>query len=218
MSDETPYASAAAVAGLAQEVDALRRAVDPLRQLPGRVDELAKLLARVADELADHTAHAGPVATPTWLMLPDDPTTAARVLAELSGWMSRVYLRYGDAAASLPECWLWHPDVVEELLWLMHAWAAAYQGPAASVALAGDWHDRYRPGVVRRIKTTAGTCSIDNHPPRDGRDTGAPEAPLGEAVEAIAAWWGAHRDQPAPEPTDAHLAAARRLDPRGMRR
>ncbi|MQA12834.1 MAG: hypothetical protein GEV09_01325 [Pseudonocardiaceae bacterium] len=216
--EEPAYASAASVAGLAQEVEALRRAVDPLRGLPDRVDELARLLARVADELADHTAHSGPVAAPSWLMLPDDPATASRVLAELTGWMSRVYLRYGDAAAALPECWLWHPDVVEELLWLMHAWCAAYQGPAASVALAGDWHDRYRPGVVRRIKTGAGTCSLDAHPPRDGRGPGAPEAPLSEAVAAIASWWGARRDQPAPEPTDAHHTAARRLDPRGIRR
>ncbi|MPZ67344.1 MAG: hypothetical protein GEU83_18190 [Pseudonocardiaceae bacterium] len=210
-----PYASATALAGLAHEVEALRRAVDPLRQLPGRVDELAKLLARVADELADHTARSGPPTAPSWLMLPVDPDTARQVLAELTAWMGAVYLRYPDAAASLPDCWLWHPDVVEELLWLMHAWCAAYQGPAASVSLVGDWHDRYRPGVVRRIKTTAGTCSLENHP-RPDRDHST--VPVAEAVEPIAGWWARHRDQPPPGPTDEHYAAAARLQRGGLRR
>jgi len=209
----TSYASAAAVAGLAHEVEALRRAVDPLRQLPGRVDELARLLARVADELADHTARSGPTTAPSWLLLPTDPDDARRLLGELIGWMGQVYLRYSDAAATLPDCWLWHPDLVEELLWLMHAWAAAYQGPNASVALAGDWHDRYRPGVVRRIKTVAGTCSLENHPTR----TTASAVPLEQASALIATWWGTHRDRDAPELTEAHIAeATRRM--RGARR
>ncbi len=219
MSDtnDPTYASAAAVAGLAAEVETLRRTVDPLRPLPGRVDELARLLARVADELADHTARAGPVAVPSWLMLPTDPDLARTVLAELTGWLGAVYLRYPDAARDLPECWLWHPDVIEELLWLMHAWAAAYQGPTASVALVGDWHDRYRPGVVRRIKTVAGTCSLDNHPTRTTTTTGT--APLGEqATELIADWWATSRDQPPPEPTAAqHAAAAEHRRPGGRR-
>jgi len=57
--------------------------------------------------------------------------------------MGAMYLRYPDAAATLPDCWLWHPDLVEELLWLSHAWTAAYQGPDASVALAGDWQTAF---------------------------------------------------------------------------
>jgi hypothetical protein len=216
--EEPRFASAAALAGLAAEVEALRRAIDPLRQLPARVDELARLLARVADELADHTAHAGPAAPPSWLMLPTDPTIARQVLGELTGWMGAVYLRYADAVASLPDCWLWHPDVVEELLWLMHAWAAAYQGPAASVALAGDWHDRYRPGVVRRIKTVAGTCSLENHPGRNTRPDATGDVPLAEAADGIAVWWATRRHQPAPEPTEQQLAAADRRQRGGLRR
>jgi hypothetical protein len=215
---EPRFASAAALAGLAAEVEALRRATDPLRQLPARVDELARLLARVADELADHTAHAGPAAPPSWLILPTDSTIARQVLGELTGWMGAVYLRYADAAASLPDCWLWHPDVVEELLWLMHAWATAYQGSAASVALAGDWHDRYRPGVVRRIKATTGTCSLENHPGRNARPDATGDVPLAEAADGIAAWWATHRDQPAPEPTEQQLAAADRRQRGGLRR
>ena len=62
----------------------------------------------------------------------------------------------------------------------MHAWSAAYQGPQASVALVGDWHDRQRPGVVRRIRQSAGSCSIENHQTRAGwtrRPSAGPEVP-----------------------------------------
>jgi hypothetical protein len=37
------FASAAAVAGVAREVDGLRRAVAPLLEIPARVDDLARL-------------------------------------------------------------------------------------------------------------------------------------------------------------------------------
>jgi hypothetical protein len=90
------------------------------------------------------------------------------MLGELAGWLHAVFLRYPDGVAVLPECWLWHPDVVEELLWLMCAWRAAYEGRGASVQLAGDWHDRQRPGVIRRVKTAAGSCSPERHQSRPG--------------------------------------------------
>ena len=213
------YASAAAVAGLAREVEALRRAIEPLRELPARVDELADLVARLAETTAAAgTSRPAPAAAPSWLALPAEVRTAHLVLTELTGWMGGVFLRYPDAAASLPECWLWHPDLVEELLWLMHAWLAAYRDETATVQLAGDWHDRQRPGVVRRIRAVAGTCSLDNHPPRDSRPTGAP-VPLGAAAaELIATWWATARDQPAPEPTDEHLTATLTRRSPGARR
>ena len=85
----------------------------------------------------------------------------------------------------------------------MHAWSAAYQGPQASVALVGDWHDRQRPGVVRRIRQSAGSCSFENHQTRAGwsrRPSAAPDVPGVEHLPSIAAWWGARRDEAAPEP------------------
>lgn len=195
--------SADAVAGLAREVDGLRRAVDPLRDIGSRVDDLARLVAQLADALAAVSTRAGAAAAPSWLMLPVDPQLARQVLDELCAWLAAVYLRYSDGAAGLPECWCWHPDVVEELLWLMHAWLAAYQGRTASVAAVGDWHDRSRPGVVRRIRAVAGMCSRENHQVRDGWNpptSTAPQVPAVDEVGSIAAWWGDHRNQPAPEP------------------
>jgi hypothetical protein len=200
---ESRYATTEALAGVASEVEALRKRAEPLHRLPGRVEQLATLVDKLATDLAEFMNRSSPVAIPSWLMLPTDPEAVRNVLAELVAWLERVYLRYPDGAAALPECWLWHPDVVEELLWLQHAWLAAYQGSNASVALAGDWHDRYRPGVVRRIKAHAGNCSLENHTDPQPPHT----APLAEATSPIAGWWAEHRDQAAPEPTEDHFAA-----------
>ncbi len=215
---ETP--TGAAVAGVAREVDALRRAVEPLLGLPGRVDDLTRLAADLADAVAALTARRPAAACQSWLLLPADPDLAARLLDELIGWLARVYLRYPDGAAHLPECWAWHPDVVEELLWLLHAWATAYQGPQASVALVGDWHDRQRPGVVRRIRQSAGACSLENHTTRPGWDHlsgAAPQAPGTDRLPVLAEWWATRREQPAPEPAPRLSAVPHPADRRGRR-
>jgi HPt (histidine-containing phosphotransfer) domain-containing protein len=202
-------ASAAAVAGLAREVEALRKVVRAAGELHTRVDELARLVAALGEQVATlHGPRARPAA-PSWLDLPAQLETTRRVLADLTGWLETVYLRYPDASASFPECWAWHPEVIEEILWCRQAWQAAYRDESANAAAAGDWHDRQRPGVVRRIKTYAGTCSLEAHQPHDGRLHAHAPVPLAEALEPIAAWWTTHRDQPAPEPTDEQLAAAR---------
>src|SRR4051794_35994468 len=203
---EPDVASAKAVASLVREVDALRRALDALRELPARVDELTRLTVDLTDAVAALTNRKANETCPSWLMLPADPAHAAGVLDELAAWMTAVYLRYADAGDALPECWCFHPDIVEELLWLLHAWSAAYQGPQASVALVGDWHDRQRPGVVRRVRQSAGSCSIEAHVSRAGwsrRPSAAPEVPGVGHLPSVAAWWGARRDEAAPEPVVA---------------
>jgi hypothetical protein len=201
-------ASAAALAGLAREVEALRRTVESLPTLTKRVDNLAGLLGRLAQQLAAQKAAEtdGPV---SWLDLPaDGSTTADELLAALTGWMAGVYLRYADAAAGLPGCWLWHPDIVEELLWLWQAWDAAYHGDNASISRVGDWHDRQRPGVTRRIKAAGSMCSIENHQPGHPQHAGPPAVPLTDAAPAIAGWWATRRTDPPPAPTADQLAAA----------
>jgi hypothetical protein len=205
-SKEPSYASASAVAGLAREVEGLRMAVEPMKSLPAQVDELARVVRRLAEQTAAAPASGG--GAPSWLDLPADLDTVRVVLVDLTGWMRDVFLRYADGAQGLPECWMWHPDVVEELLWLMFAWVAAYRDEDATVARAGDWHDRYRPGVVKRIKTAAGTCSLENHQPHGSRFAGGPVVPLAEAMAPIATWWATQRTETPPEPDDEQLAAA----------
>jgi hypothetical protein len=201
---------AEALAGLAREVDGLRRRIEPFTELPARFDALTGLVGELTDTVAALTARRGPTPCPTWLLAPASADTVAAMLDELCAWLGAVYLRYPDAASGLPECWCWHPDVVEELLWLSHAWLAAYQGPAAAVGLVADWHDRQRPGVVRRIRQTAGSCSRENHQTREGwprLPSAAPTVPAADAVEVIATWWGTRRDDTAPEPQPRHAGS-----------
>ena len=233
--------SAAVVAGLAREVDALRRAIRANADLPARLTDLANTVADLADELnTRRRASAGGLVAASWLDrhgVPEpDPATdppaeaaadgepappsAGEVLAELAGWVGRVFLRYRDADAVFPECWLYHPEIVEELLWLRLAWQNAYSGPGASVAGVGDWHDRYRPGVVRRIRAYSANCSLSKHTvdPDAAPDLEFGRAPHAEAADAVAEWWtdGHLGGGPAPTPEQLRRSADRyRRDGRG---
>ena len=191
----------AAVAGLAREVEGLRRS------LIGAAS--AAELARIADLVTDLStiiAAGGVSPEPplSWLALPADG--AATLLTDLIGWLGQVYLRYADAARGLPQCWLWHPDVVEELLWLRQAWHSAYQSGEASVRAAGDWHDRLRPGVARRIAAYTKACSLESHLP--DRASAPIPGPMADAIDPIVTWWVNDRTDPGPAPTDQQLQAA----------
>jgi hypothetical protein len=212
-----PDKDSAALAGLAREVEALRRSLGDLDSLPKRVEELAELVAQLGETTAARTRKPPAEGTPSWLALPDSTNSmgatgevgvageAAALLEDLVAWLDQIYLRYTDAAAGLPECWLWHPDVIEELLWLRHAWRAAYEDPDAGPNLAGDWHDRQRPGVVRRIKAAAGACSLESHLPGGDHHHPANTAPLTEALALIADGWQTHRDETPPLPREHHI-------------
>lgn len=215
--DGSGYASSEALAGLAREVEGVRRQLDTVADVPARVDALTDAVAQLSDAVAAIAAvpgRPGPTPAPSWLAAPHDADALGPVLAQLCEWLRGVFLRYPDGATVLPECWLWHPDVVEELLWLMHAWLAAYQGKGASVQAAGDWHDRQRPGVVRRLRATVGSCSVEKHQARPGRQAPASTAPAVPGVDAcssIARWWATARDAPAPEPAPRDHRDAGRL-------
>jgi hypothetical protein len=143
-------------AGLA----ALARSVERLGRRLGGVEET---LAELAEQVEALDAEAGPRCRPASWLTEREPAQAEAMLRDLTGWLGAVFLRYADAA--LPACWLWHPDVVEELLWLRQAHAAAYAGRDAHIQRVADWHDRHRPGVARRIHG-AGHLRCDRAPER----------------------------------------------------
>jgi hypothetical protein len=218
LNDHTaPDDDPATLAGLAREFETLYHDVRELRGLSQRVDDLAASLAQMAETvIAARQQHAGAPA-PCWMDHAADPgrdpatSRAARdaeqILGKLAPWLGAVYLRYSDAVSAFPDCWMWHPDVIEELLWLHQAWLTAYD-PDAPVTAVGDWHDRQRPGVVARIRAYAGMCSLDAHRPGQDRATPAPITPTADATAGIAAWWATARDQPGPVPTTEQIAAA----------
>jgi hypothetical protein len=216
------------VVALARAVD---RAVRQVERLDAVVAELAvdvTVLARAMDTRVQPSGGASSGASSadasergvrSWL-LADDHDQAVADLADLAVWMDAVYLRYRDAA--VPSCWLWHPEVVEELWWLRQAHADAYHPETGSWLRVGDWHDRQRPGVARRILRAVGSCELALHltdPTHPGRLTGASTyvtppapAPLASAVAQVAAAWTAARTTP--EPDLAQLAEADRLSGR----
>ncbi|WP_328321834.1 hypothetical protein OHA70_25460 [Kribbella sp. NBC_00382] len=224
-------AALAAVAGLARTVDSLGRDVYTLNQAAKSTaakadlkalartveslgntvtsfeDLLARLTAKPAKTKASGHGEAEPVRS--WLCLPENDVAAVEaVLTELLPWMGLVYLRYATAREELPPCWLWHPEMVEELVWLMDAWTAAYEGPEASNKLVGDWHDRQRPGVTRRIGEYAPSCDVLKH--RDDAGQAAVTVPLAAEADPFVTWWATDRHKTGPEPTAAQIKAGRR--------
>jgi hypothetical protein len=225
-------AALAAVAGLARSVEALNRDVYTLKRgvdqaaskstvknLSGTVASLGNTVASFEDLLARLAAKPGGgsgkadaasevVPVRSWLRLPEDAAAVEAVLSELLPWMEATYLRYATARESLPPCWLWHPEVVEELLWLMDAWSAAYEGPEASNKLVGDWHDRQRPGVTRRIGEYAPSCDVLAH--RDAVGQRAVVVPLAADADPFVTWWAGTRDDNGPAPSAEQIKAGRR--------
>ena len=204
-----------AVAGLAREVEALQRRLDILDRLAGRVDELAVLVSRLAENVTvpEPSADVNPPAD-SWLDFPTEidradvaTDDAEHLLTALATWVGRVYLRYGDAIKAFPDCWLWHPEIVEELLWLHRAWSAAYSEQAAPAAV-GDWHERQRPGVLRRIREYAGVCSLEAHLPGGDLHSRPREVPVVDAIAPVTRWWVTGRAEPGPVPTHEQLSRA----------
>lgn len=198
MSDTDGSGQAARLAALAGQVDRLARGQASAAEKLGQVEQFIKDLAEAITALARPTPG---VTVQSWLWPTDpqagtagpvqlDPDQAVAMFDDLVSWLARVYLRYEGAA--LPTCWAWHPDVVEELLWLRGAHAAAYSGSKAAWELAGTWHERQRPGVVKRIRESAGRCELTQH----RQQSPAAVVPLAGRGPAVAAAWAMRREQP----------------------
>ncbi|MFD8492413.1 hypothetical protein, partial [Amycolatopsis sp. NPDC059657] len=77
--------------------------------------------------------------------------------------------------------------------------------------------------TTKRIKAATANCSLENHQQSGECHVPAPAIPAGEALAAIAAWWGTDRTATAPAPdarlvADAQAAAATRRRNGGERR
>lgn len=221
MPDDSPGAGgmAAQIIALGRDVESLRRLIGRqdavVRLVRGRVTELeaqagssATMLASLSEqvaELAGEGQEAG--AHRSWFATSDAELARSR-LVDLAGWVEGVYLWFPDT--TLPSCWLWHPSVVEELLWLRRSWTEAFTGTTAAIFRVADWHDRWRPGVVARIRAlNDGVCSLDQHLPGAEQDRPAPVTPAVDAIPAIAGWWAVYRNEPPPHP-DAALVGGNR--------
>ncbi len=182
-------------ADLEPRVVALGGDLDRVTQRMDRAETLLRILSQQVAELhaAVHPAEPEPPDVRSWLLAADAGQARAD-LADLIRWLAEVYLRYPDAV--LPSCWLWHPSVVEELWWLRNAHHEAYLSPQTSYTRAADWHDRQRPGAVRRIRAAIGDCELLVH----DRSRPAPVVPLVGSADQIADSWVGSRTSPVPTP------------------
>jgi len=207
LSDDDPR-----LAVLGREVERATRRVAAVEAHAAEIDALMRRLAEHVAVLAPDEEDEGPPGLRSWLAA-EDPAQARIDLLALTEWIGAVYLRFPDA--TLPSCWAWHPTVVEELWWLRGAHQDAYHGRHASWRDVGDWHDRARPGVVRRVRAIANSCELALHV-TDGRAAiTALAAPLATALPAVAERWSLHRDTP--QPTAQQLTDADHHDRAQMR-
>ena len=87
--------------------------------------------------------------------------------------------RYELTRDELPDCWALHPPVVAELSWLRTAYVQAYL-TRSPPQLGADWHTRWRPAVLTRIRELIkpDECAPGKHAPRRGTPV-EPAAPNG---------------------------------------
>jgi hypothetical protein len=153
--------AAAVSEDLAPQVNALRQLVsDELGQLRGEVDVL---LAERKER--DKTKNA-PV---NWAALTEQQAAAQWPI--LARWLGEVLVpRYELTRDDLPDCWALHPPVVAELSWLHTAYVQAHLH-RSTPQLAADWHTRWRPAVLTRIRELirSDECAPGKHAPRRGK-------------------------------------------------
>lgn len=183
---------APSVAALAVQIHSLGRDVDSLtsttselastqRQHTILLDGLAELRTQIDHILELVTSPDGdtPV-TWFWLTMPGEERDEK--LTELSDWVDTVLcIQYPDyTAGHIRSCWPSHPEARWELAWLYHLWTRAYLADHPAPKDAADWHDRWAPGVIRRLDAVMRRCEAGcrrQAVPEPSADTPQPTAP-----------------------------------------
>lgn len=83
-----------------------------------------------------------------------------RLYEWVDGWLVPTY---GVTVGQLRLCWPHHPAVREELSWLRCCWVAAYRAPGASPTAAAEWHTRWLPSCLDRIRQHTKQCNAGKH-------------------------------------------------------
>jgi len=151
------------IGGLAVRLGAAEAAVSEQASLLAEVTDLAREVSRLSTRIAREDSPArGRVASahprqPVWAAMNHDEYGDA--LRDLAQWVSgALFRRYPAIAVAVPPCWPGHPPVVEELDWLYWDWTAWALEPDARSRDAADWHDRWLPGVLARIRPELALC------------------------------------------------------------
>ena len=134
-----------------------------IRGQAASVAEAASLAGEV-ERLAELAGAAGPAARPgsvyprNWATMSDEDS--AKALRYLARWVTTIlFATYPHVSEVMPACWPAHAAVVAELDWLCWAWEEVWAVGARPAARdAADWHDRWLPGVLQRVRPLLTAC------------------------------------------------------------
>jgi hypothetical protein len=96
----------------------------------------------------------------TWFWLTMTEKERNDKFGELSDWVETVFrAQYPDYLPDqIRPCWPNHPEARWELAWLYQLWSRAYLADRRAPKDAADWHDRWSPGVIRRVGAVMSRC------------------------------------------------------------
>lgn len=166
--DGSPSVAALAVHlnGLRREVESLAIKVDVLARTQQEhaavLDDITELRHQVEQILAALTA-ADDASPGEWFWLRMTDHVRDEKFAELSDWVETVFrTQYPDYLADqIRPCWPNHPEARWELAWLYQQWSLTYLAKQPAPKDAADWHDRWSPGVLRRLGQVMRRCEGD---------------------------------------------------------
>jgi hypothetical protein len=146
-----PYAET--VARLVTQLTAHRGRLTTLEQRADAVDER---MERLTDDMVKAlTIRKGPEIV-AWHEL--DPRQYAAHLADLAAWMDTFLTAYPSAASVRP-CWKDHKDAVTELGLIWCEFTRIYTSERPSLDEALVFHDRWLPGVLKRVHQITANCA-----------------------------------------------------------
>lgn len=158
-----------AVRRLEAVVVAQQRAIEQLRSdFQVLLEEVAKSFASITQDLQAVQTRRIPTVADTQDVLFRDwrelgAEEAGALWGELEDWLGWLHSRY-PLRGRLPACWWRHPAAVEEVTALYRAWRAAYGDPHAARYLPLDWHARWLPAALERIRAwVPSSCRAGQH-------------------------------------------------------
>ena len=163
--DGSPSVAALAVHvnGLRREVESLVTKVDALtstqQEHAAALDDITELRHQVGQILATLTEEDD--ASPAeWFWLRMNEQVRDEKFGELFDWVETVLrTQYPDYLADqIRPCWPNHPEARWELAWLYQQWSLAYLAKRPAPKDAAEWHDRWSPGVLRRLSQVMSRC------------------------------------------------------------
>jgi hypothetical protein len=158
------------VAALAVHVDGLRR---DFQSLTAKIDALASTqqehgtalddvaeLQRQVEQILALLSEDEDASSSKWFWLTMNDQEREERFGELYDWVETVLrVQYPDYLnEQVKPCWPNHPEARWELAWLYQLWSLAYLAKRPAPKDAADWHDRWAPGVIRRLSDVMRRC------------------------------------------------------------